>query len=95
MSLLKARDRDVCQPPIHELFFCLFSVHVDENAVGSLSLAAVARHGIPVIEMRILLDVEGQTTPRIESKLQISVRVRFLDSPPACGSQRFAPYRAL
>ena len=52
------RHRHIRQAAIHELFSCLLRVHVHEHAVGGLSLAAVARHCIAVVEMRILFDVE-------------------------------------
>ena len=36
----------------------LLRVHMDQHTVGGLALAAVARHRIAVIQMRMLLDVE-------------------------------------
>jgi len=53
------------QATIHELFACLLGVHMNQDAVGGLSLAAVACDRIPVIEMRILLDVERDGAPRV------------------------------
>jgi hypothetical protein len=53
-----ARYRHIRQPAIHELFSCLLRVHVNKHAVGGLTLAAVARYCIAVVEMRILFDVE-------------------------------------
>jgi hypothetical protein len=49
---------DVCQPAIDELFSSLGRVHMDKNSVSGLSLTAVARHGVAVIEMRILSNIE-------------------------------------
>ncbi len=34
----------------------MFGVHMDEHAVSGLPLAAVARHGVAVVEMRILFE---------------------------------------
>ena len=45
------RHADVCQPAIHELFAGALGLDVDQNAIGRLPLAAMARYGIPVVEM--------------------------------------------
>jgi hypothetical protein len=42
---------DVCQPAIDEPFSSLGRVNLEKNSVGSLSLTAVARHRVAVIEM--------------------------------------------
>jgi hypothetical protein len=48
------RQGHIRQTPIHEFFSGLLGVH----PVGGLSLAAVARYCIAVVEMWILFDVE-------------------------------------
>jgi len=53
-----AGHRHIRQAAMHEFFSRLLSIHMHEHAVGGLSLAAVARHCIAVVEMRILFDVE-------------------------------------
>ena len=67
-----ARHRHICQTPIHQFFSCLLSVHMDEYPVGGLSLAAVARHCIAVVEMRILFDVECDCAARVEAHLRVA-----------------------
>ena len=52
---------------------------MDQNAVGSLALAAVACHRITVVEMGIVPDVECNRTARIEANLQITIGVDLLD----------------
>ena len=56
------RYRDVCQAPIDEFFSRPLAVYVDEHTVGGLPLAAVARYGMAVVKMRILLGVERNGT---------------------------------
>jgi hypothetical protein len=40
-------------------------MHADQHAVGGLALAAVAGHGVTVIEMRMLVDVELNILPEL------------------------------
>lgn len=56
--ILPARDGHVSPfgySPVARLAPC----HVDQHALGGLALAAVAGHCVPVIEMRMLADIEG------------------------------------
>ena len=55
--VLPTRDGHISNAAVHQLLAFL-RVHVDQHAVGSLALAAVARHRVTVIEMRMLADVE-------------------------------------
>src|SRR5487761_573256 len=64
---------------VYEFFSGLLCIHVDEHAVGSLPLAAVARDRIAVVEVRILFDVECNSAARVEADSQIAARVEFLD----------------
>lgn len=45
----------------------LLSIYMHKHAVGGLPLAAMARHCIAVLEMRILFDVEGDSPARVEA----------------------------
>ncbi len=74
-----ARHRHIRQTPIHQFFARLLGVNVNKHAVGGLSLAAVACHGIAVIEMRIVLDVERDGPSRVQTQLQVAARVDLLD----------------
>src|SRR6266480_4614536 len=52
------RHRHIRKPAIHKFLPRLLGVHVHEHAVRGLSLAAVARHRVAVVKMRILFYVE-------------------------------------
>src|SRR2546426_653651 len=64
------------RPPRSTLFpyTTLFrSVHVDEHAVCSLPLAAVTRHGISIVEMRVIVDLKrDRTADRKSTRLNSS-----------------------
>lgn len=55
--VLPARHRHIRQPLVNELLACMCGLDVHEDAAGGLPLAAVARHGVSVIEMRSLASV--------------------------------------
>ena len=55
--ILPARDGHVSHAAIDQLLAFL-RVHVDQHALSSLALAAVAGHCVTVIEMRMLADIE-------------------------------------
>src|SRR6266480_194851 len=52
------RHRHIRKPAIHKFLARLLRVHVHEYAVCGLSLAAVARHCVAVVKMRILIHLE-------------------------------------
>jgi len=52
---------------------------VDEYAVGSLALTAVARHRVPVVEMGILSDIERYSAARVEANSEIAAGIDLLD----------------
>jgi hypothetical protein len=58
-SYRAARERDVRQAPIHERCSGALQVDVQEDAVGCLSVAAVARDRIAVVQVRMSANVEG------------------------------------
>ena len=66
---------------------------VYKHAVSGLALAAVACHSIPVVEMRIIFDMERDCSTRIESQLQIAVRVDLLDGPQLTVCNMLLPVR--
>ncbi len=53
---------------------------MDEHAVSSLPLAAVARHRIAVVEMRILSNVERDRATRVQTNLEVATSLDLLDS---------------
>src|SRR6266478_3046763 len=79
--IASTRYRHIRQPAIDEFFSRLFGVDMDEHAVGGLSLAAVARYRVAVVEMRMLFHVERNTASGVHAELQVSARVHLLDGP--------------
>lgn len=53
---------------------------MDEHAVSSLPLAAVARHRVPLIEIRILSNLERYRAARVETDSEVATLVDLLDS---------------
>ena len=51
---------------------------MDEDAIGRLPLTAVAGHGVAVVKMRVLPEVEVDRAPRVEPNPQIASRVDLL-----------------
>ena len=51
---LRPRDGDVSHAAVQQFAVRLRRVNVDQHAVGSLPLAAVARHRVAVVQMRML-----------------------------------------
>src|SRR5208282_458486 len=75
------RDRDVCHAAVEQILSAQLGVHVNQDTVGSLSLAGVAGHGIPMIEMRMLVRVELDRTTTVHLQAQVPVFVDALDGP--------------
>src|SRR4029077_20923614 len=69
--VLRARNRHVREAVIYQEF-ALVRVHVNQNPVRGLSLAAVAGNGISVVEMRMLADIESNITTGVHSDFQIA-----------------------
>ncbi len=53
--IASTRDRDIGHAAVEQIFRTQLGVHVNQDAVGSLSLAGVARHCIAIVEMRTLV----------------------------------------
>ena len=72
------RHRHICETVVNQQL--TFSrIHVNQDAFGSLSLAAVARHRVTVIEMGMLADVERNRTARVYVDLDLAGNVDFFD----------------
>jgi hypothetical protein len=76
---LSPRHRHIGHVAVDEFAGSLYRVHVDQHPVGGLALAAVARHRITVIEMRMLPRVELDLSPRVRAEFQIAVALDPLD----------------
>ena len=59
--------------------FPLFGVHMDKHSISSLTLTAMARHGIAVVQMRILSNVERDRAARVETDSEVATVVELLD----------------
>src|SRR5208337_785908 len=52
-----ARDRDIGHAAVEQILSTQLRIHVNQDAVGSLSLAGVAGHCIAMVEMQMLVRV--------------------------------------
>ena len=66
---------------------------MDEHTVSSLPLAAVARHGIAVIEVRILSNVERDRATRVQTGSKVATLVDLLDSAQLTVGDVLVPIR--
>src|SRR5450631_1709645 len=64
--IASTRDSDIGHAAVEQILGTQFGVHVNQDTVGSLSLAGVAGHGIPMIEMRMLVRIEFNHTPTVD-----------------------------
>src|ERR1700733_12022578 len=55
-----ARDRNIGHAVVEQVFGSKFGIDMDQDAVGSLSLAGMTRDRITMIEMRMQLRIELQ-----------------------------------
>src|SRR5208282_4475488 len=79
--IASARDSDIGHAAVEQILSAQLGVHVNQDTVGSLSLAGVAGHGIPMIEMRMLVRIEFNHTPTVDLQAQPPVSVDALDGP--------------
>src|SRR5208283_2899180 len=77
--IASTRDGNVGHTAVKQILGTQFSVHVNQDTVGSLSLAGVAGHGIAMIEMRMLVRIELNHTPTVDLQAQPPVSVDALD----------------
>ena len=66
---------------------------MDENAVGSLPLTAVACHRIAVVEMGMLPNVERDRATRVEMDLEVAAGIDASQRWPAHGWRYVPPIR--
>ena len=80
-SLRGSRLQGVCHTAVEQILSAQLGVHVNQDAVGSLSLAGVAGHGITVVEMRMLARIEFDRAATVHFQVQPPVFVDVLDGP--------------
>src|SRR5713226_2190489 len=64
--IASTRDRDIGHAAVEQILGAQFGVHVNQDTVGSLSLAGVAGHCIAMVEMRMLVRIEFNHTPTVD-----------------------------
>src|SRR5271165_896199 len=79
--IASTRDSDIGHAPVEQILGTQFGVHVNQDTVGSLSLAGVAGHRIPMIEMRMLVRIEFNHTPTVDLQAHPPVFLDALDCP--------------
>src|SRR5271170_370845 len=79
--IASTRDGNVGHTAVEQILGTQFSVHVNQDTVGSLSLAGVAGHGIPMIKMRMLVGIEVDCAATVHPQAKPPVYVDALDSP--------------
>jgi hypothetical protein len=84
-------DRDIGHAAVEQVLRAQFSIYVNQDTVGSLSLAGVASHGITVVEMLRLGRVEFNGAPAVHLQAQPPVFVNALDG----ANSRFATLTSL
>jgi len=52
---------------------------MDKHSISSLTLTAMARHGIAAVQMRILSNVERDRAARVETDSEVATVVELLD----------------
>jgi len=75
------RDRNVCHTAVEQILGAQLGVHVNQDTVGSLSLAGVAGHGITMVEMRTLVRIKADRATAVHLQAQPPVSVDVLDCP--------------
>src|SRR5450631_1205482 len=79
--IASTRDSDVGHAAVQQILSAQLGVHVNQDSVGSLSLAGVAGHGITVVEMRMLGRVDFNGAATVHLQAQPPVPVDALDGP--------------
>src|SRR5713101_5883198 len=68
--IASTRDRDVGHAAVEQILSAQLGVHMNEDTVGSLSLAGMAGHGITVVEMRMLRRIEFNRAASVHPQTQ-------------------------
>src|ERR1019366_8201577 len=76
--ILPSRNCNVGHAVVEQVFRAEFGIDVHEHTLGGLSLAGVARHGVAVVNVRMLLRVDGDITPAVQFKTHPSISAEFL-----------------
>ena len=77
--IASARDGDIGHAAVEQILRAQLGVHVNQDAVGSLSLAGVAGHCIAMIEMRMLARIEFDRAATVHLQAHPPVFVDALD----------------
>jgi len=74
-----ARDGDIGHAAVEQIPSAQLGVHVNQDTVGSLTLAGVAGHGIAVVEMRELARIEFDRAATVHFHSQPPIFLYALD----------------
>src|ERR1035437_1591963 len=77
--IASTRDSDIGHAAVEQILGAQLGVHVNQDAVGSLSLAGVAGHGIAMVEMRMFVRIEFDCAATVHFQAQPPVFVDALD----------------
>src|SRR5580704_15289344 len=77
--MASARDSDIGHAAVEQILGTQFGVHVNQDTVGSLSLAGVAGHCISMVEMRMLGRVEFKGAATVHPEAQTPVFIDAFD----------------
>src|SRR5450755_1865300 len=77
--IASTRDRGIGHAAVEQILRTQLGVHMNQDTVGSLSLAGVAGHGIAMVEMRMLGRVEFNVAATVHPQAQTPVFVDAFD----------------
>jgi len=76
--ILSARNCNVGHAVVEQILRAEFGIDVYEHALCGLPLAGVARHGVAVVNVRMLLWVDGDTTRAVQFEAHPSISTESL-----------------
>ena len=88
-----ARYRHVRQPSIDQHVGRVVGVDVNQDAIGGLALAAVARHRVAVVEVRVLAQSKPDGPTRVETDLELPLLVDSFERAELSIGQMTTPIR--
>src|ERR1039457_6820169 len=76
--ILPARNCNIGHAVVEQVFCAEFGINVHEHALGGLPLTGITRHGIAVVNMRMLLRIDGDITPAVQFEAHPSISAESL-----------------
>src|SRR5207245_1407741 len=69
------------QPLVDELLSRTVGLHMHQDAIGRLSLTAVARHRVAVVEMALIAAIQGDRPARVEAHPYVAGGLDLFNRP--------------